>query len=332
MKRIFLSCIIAIAAVAYANAQQISVVSPSGTTTLYTDLNLAIQGAQAGSTVYLSGGGLVSDTTKIKKKLTIIGLGHRPDNDKNNADGNTDVSGNLWFEGGSDGSAVMGLYLSGDVNIGTSTDDVNNFLLRYCNVNSVQVGNSNCQEIRINQNYLRNTSSGGNSPIQFTNNIMHSAGWINGGKLIGNVVISNYYNNYEYQLQSVQIVNNIFKDRGNTSNGSGNNVVSNNMSNLYWGNNCIVPDNWEDVFIGPDNGVNPSSNFQLKDGAWKTGATDGGEIGIYGGETKFSNTALPPGPRIVRKKIADQTDENGNLRVEIEIQVGSSVGGGGGSW
>jgi len=306
---------------AYANAQQIAVVGPNGaTTSLFTDLNLAIQKADAGSTIYLSGGGFqVNDTTKITKKLTIIGVGHRPDN--KNADGNTNVSGNFWFEGGSDGSAVLGLYLSGDVNIGTSESAVNNFLLRYCNGNSVQVKNSNCQDIRINQNYLRNPSSGGNAPIQFTNNIMHSAISINGGKLISNLIRYFFdYGFYEYGLQSVQIINNIFRERGGASYASGNNVVANNMCDVALGDNCIVPDNWDDVFEGPDNGVNPTSNFRLKNGAWKTGATNGGEIGIYGG-SGFSETALPPMPRITNKVIAKQTDANGMLKVQITISA-----------
>ena len=171
MKTTIFSFIAALAATLALQAQQISVVTPDGTSTaLFTDLNLAIQAATSGSTVYLSGGGFqVNDTTKIKKRLTIIGIGHRPDND--NADGNTNVSGNFWFESGSDNSAVLGLYLSGNVNIGTSAGAVNHFLLRYCNVNSVRVGNSNCQGIEINQNYLRTTSDFGNAPIRLTNNI-----------------------------------------------------------------------------------------------------------------------------------------------------------------
>jgi hypothetical protein len=170
MKKTFLFFTVAFAATFALNAQQISVVAPGGATSIYSDLNLAIQGAMGGSTLYLSGGGFqVNDTTKITKKLTIIGIGHRPDND--NADGNTSVSGNFSFEGNSDGSSVLGLYLSGNVNIGTSAVAVNNFLLRYCNVNSVQVQNRNCQNILINQNYLRNSSSCSYAPVTFTNNI-----------------------------------------------------------------------------------------------------------------------------------------------------------------
>ena len=128
-------------------------------------MNLAIQEADAKSTVYLSGGGFkISDDTKITKQLTIIGVGHRPNN--NNADGNTNVSGNFWFEGGSDHSRLMGLYLSGDVNIGTAETAVNDFLLRYCNVNSVQVKKDNCMEIQIT--YWFDSNSENAETVQIT--------------------------------------------------------------------------------------------------------------------------------------------------------------------
>jgi hypothetical protein len=87
-----------------------------------------------------------------------------------------------------------------------------------------------------------------------------------------------------------------------------------------WGVNCIQTGDW-DIFAGPNNGANPTSNYALKPGSpGKNAATDGTDIGIYGG-TGFSDSALPPGPRIVSKKVADQTDANGNLRVEIKVSA-----------
>lgn len=95
---------------ATARSQYISVANPAGMTTIYTDLNLAIQDAEPGSTLYLSGGGfLLNDATKITKKLNIIGVGYRPDND--NAAGNTVIGGNLYFEENADHSVQMQLKL-----------------------------------------------------------------------------------------------------------------------------------------------------------------------------------------------------------------------------
>ena len=329
MKATIISFFAAFAVSLAVHAQQITVVTQYGITSLFTDLNLAIQSAQAGSAIYLSGGGFqVNDTTKITKKLTIIGIGHRPDND--NADGNTNVSGNFFFNGGSDGSAVMGLWLSGNVNVGTADAAVNNFLLRYCNVNSVQVGNSNCQGVLVNQNYLRNMSSGGNSPVLFSNNILFSIYYLNGGVINHNVIrerigdsTSGWGKSAQGEVINCEIKNNIcfYTDYWWTTNCT----FDSNMALPGVGgvgdNSIAVGNDWENVFEGNYSGVNPNDNYALKAGApGKNAATDGTDVGIYGG-AGFSDTALPPGPRIVSKKIAEQTDANGNLPVEITVSV-----------
>lgn len=307
MKTKFFFFIAALAATVAVHAQQISVVAPSGASSFFTDLNLAIQNAQAGSTIYLSGGGFqISDETKIKKKLTIIGIGHRPDND--NADGNTNVSGNFWFEGGSDNSAVLGLYLSGTVYIGTSEGAVNNFLLRYCNVKSVSVKNMNCQDVRINQNYLRDVSYVGWAPVYFSNNVSNGIETVQGGTIINNIIM-NYIGGITVGVNTANdctIKNNIV---GRSINGN-NNLMSNNLTDIIWGNHFDFP------------GVlSPNYNYQLReDSPGKNAGTDDKDIGIYGG-TGFSPTALPPIPRITDKKIAEQTDENGKLKVQIQVKA-----------
>ncbi|MDR1091795.1 MAG: hypothetical protein LBL79_12045 [Prevotella sp.] len=330
MKKVFLTWMAFFAAIVAANAQQISVVAPGGATTLYASLDTAITQAAAGSTLYLSGnlsgGGFqVKDETKITKKLTIIGIGHKPDND--NADGFTIISGNLFFEGGSGNSALMGVHLSGNVHIGTGEVAVNNFLLRYCNVNSVQIQNSNCQGIVINQNYIRERSGGGNSAITLTNNVLHSINSVNGGVIDHNIVRYNQYSSYHnYALLNVsntQISNNILIDASNIHSGS-ECIIRNNMLNADWGDETngtikIVGD-WEDVFEGPITGVSPACNYQLKGSQGKGDATDGTDVGIYGG-TNFSDAALPPIPRIINKKIAEQTDENGKLNIQVYVKA-----------
>jgi hypothetical protein len=96
------------------------------------------------------------------------------------------------------------------------------------------------------------------------------------------------------------------------------------MLNGDWGDETnatikIVGD-WEDVFEGPITGVSPVCNYHLKSNQGKGEATDGTDVGVYGG-TNFSDAALPPIPRIVNKKIAEQTDENGKLKVQIQVQA-----------
>ena len=130
MKKLFLTLIMAVFTTELLQAQQISVVSSGGATTLYQNLKDAIEGADDGSVIYLPGGGFpIADEVKITKKLTIIGIGHKSNND--NVDGITTISGNLYFIEGSSGSAVMGCYLTGGVYIGDGNISVNNILIRY---------------------------------------------------------------------------------------------------------------------------------------------------------------------------------------------------------
>ena len=301
LKKAFLLCVTACLPAFVAWAQQIAVATPAGATTLYQDLNLAIAAAPAGSTVYLSGGGFhISDTTKIRKRLTIIGIGHRPDSE--NADVNTTVTGNFNFEGGANGSALMGVFLSGNVNLGTGGANgtfINGFLLRYCNVNSVRVHNGNCVGVEINQNYVRNNSHGGGTNIQFTNNILHSITEVDGGKIENNTILHSVSGYSLFRTYNSPITNNVMRYGG---------ITTTELAH----NNLIGTDDWDTVFVGPNNGVNTSSNFRL--------ASGNNTIGIYGGGG-FSDTGLPPGPRIVNKNIPGQTDANGNLRVQIQVSV-----------
>jgi hypothetical protein len=307
MKKVIISILLGITTVTMAYAQQISVVNPQNVSTLYTDLNLAIKGANAGSIIYLSGGGFkINDSIKIKKKLTIIGVGHRFDNE--HADKNTLVSGNLFFEESSDGSAVMGIYLSGNIYIGTGSQAVNTFLVRYCNINAIDVRNSACQHIQINQNYIRGGSNGGGSTITFTNNILHSVGGINGGVVNHNVITNGG------GASNSQVKDNIFLNGEISSS-----VTSHNMSKNTVGDKCVVVTDWEEVLEGPNNGVNPTSNYKLKGNTGKGAASDGTDIGIYGG-TGFKDSALPPIHRIVFKSIPDRTDENEQLQIQVRIK------------
>ena len=299
LKKAFLLCVTACLPAFAAMAQKIAVVNPAGASTLYQDLNIAIAEAPANSAIYLSAGGFqISDTTRIRKKLTINGIGHRADI---NPDGNTTVGGNFYFEQGADGSALMGVYLTGNVNIGTSFANgtfINGFLLRFCNVNSVQVQHQLCTEIVINQNYVRSSSGGGNSNIQFTNNILHSISNVNSGKIEYNTIIGNASGDAATWIVShSSIVNNV--TFWAVPSGSGNQIS----------NNLRISD--ADI-VGPNNGVDVTSNFRL--------ASGNNAIGIYGG-TGFSDSQLPPGPRIINRNIPSQTDANGVLRVQIEVSV-----------
>ena len=324
---------VAFAATITAGAQNIAVVCPGDTTSLYQSLDEAIKKAKPKSIIYLPGGGLtVSDSTKIDKQLTIMGVSHRGDTD--NADGATVISGNLNFVGGSSRSAVMGVYLKGDVYIGTETDSVTNFTLRYCNVNSVQVKHSGSTGMIVNNNYIRSTSFFGQTNPKITNNIAHSFYDINGGQITNNVITSygtiwggagsygSWYYTQAIGADNSIITYNVLIDPSDRLKGS-NCYVSHNLlqsSDVKWAtNNDIADDNvelenidWGQVFKN-SNGVLLSSNYKYKEEYMQYS-----DIGIYGGSS-FNDKGLAPIPRIVSKEVDEQTDGTGKLTIKVKV-------------
>ncbi len=318
MKKLLLTLFLTVMVSAVAQAQQISVVSSNGATTLYSTLQEAIEGASNGSVIYLPGGGFpISDEVKITKKLTIIGIGHYTKNE--NVDGVTTILGNLFFNEESGGSAVMACYITGNVNIGV--DDI---LIRYCNLNSVQVNNQTCKGTEINQNYIRSSSNFNQTPAKITNNVMWSVGYVTGGNISYNFFngwFNAYYGGATYEINSSFVSNNCF-NQGDLTNYS-NTITSGNMGTSdHVGDNCIYLGenvNWNDVYVNYNNGaISPKSDFHFKDD-YKQYEN---KVGIYAGDTPFNDNQIAPVPHIVAKHVDEHTDTTGKLNIKIRVKAG----------
>ena len=326
MKRQVITLLLAIMALAATQAQQISVVTSGGATSLYTNLKDAIDGAASGSVIYLPGGGFpVGDTVKITRKVTIIGIGHKTRNE--NVDGNTIIGGNLWFNTGSDGSAVMGCYISGNVNIGED-GKVDNVLVKMCNINSIQVKNEESKGVVVNQNYIRGDSNYGNATdVTISNNITWRIWNIGSGTIKNNTICcdnSSYYSSSPRSLDNVNraiINNNLFRNGSGIHRGSdcqaSNNYVTNNGS---WGDDPVTIEGATEANLFQNlNGwaVNPISNFHFTQDyeSYET------KVGVYSG-TSFSDDQLPPTPYIVAKVIPEKTDAEGKLNIKVRVKAG----------
>lgn len=313
-------------------AQSISVVAPDGTTKLYQTLTKAIEGATGGSVIYLPGGGFpINDSVKITKKLTIIGIGHKIKTE--NPDGYTTIGGNLFFNQGSDGSALMGCYVTGTVHIGNDAK-VDDVLIRCNNINHVWVGNGS-MGTNVNQNYLREGANFTGTSGRVTNNVTKYVRDMDDGFISNNIITD--YSGYESYVRAAiflcdrtSITNNIiFSDNigreGSSSyyryiHTGSNCFASGNMCMVNWGDDCINLGgegfSWSNVFENW-NGISATSNFKFKE-EYKQYE---GKVGIYGG-TKFSDDQLAPVPYIVGKDIPEQTDAAGQLHVKIRVKAG----------
>lgn len=298
MKHLFLTLLVMLMTVATLTAQQIAVVSSSGSTKVFSTLDEAIEGASAGSTIYLPGGGF-HVSTKIDKQLTLLGISHK--GNSVNADGNTSISGNLDFAPGSDGSAVMGVYLHGDINIGVD-GCVSNITVKYCNINSIQVKTEKCPGIYVNQNYLRSRSGFGSSNVVFTNNVSNYIQSINGGTIEYNIICGSYYFAYR-DYRSIMAENS----------NSRYNVLSNGISGT---DDIGSITNFDFVNFIDWKGITSQSDCHFKDEY-----TGDKNAGIYAGGTGFSDGCLPPAPHIVEKAVAEQTDANGKLHISVKVKA-----------
>lgn len=324
MKKLFLTFLFAIVATLAAMAQQISVVSSEGSTSLFRTLQEAIEGAEDGSVIYLPGGRFsVADSVKITKKLTIIGIGHYLSNE-GNEDGATRIEGNLWFDEGSSGSAVMACYITGNVNIGDGGATVNDAVVRYCNLNSVQVKNNSCLGIIVNQNYVRSSSNFGMSEVTITNNVIIKILNVGSGVIKNNVICGSNYSSttFIFSLTNVNnslIANNVFINVGDgILTGSGCDRIGNFAVGGSWGDNPVVIDaSVEDIFEKYNNWkVTPESNFHFKDAYQQYES----QVGIYAG-SGFNDKQQAPVPYIVAKQVASETDASGKLNIKIRVKA-----------
>ena len=327
MKKIIFTLFFAIMATTGLYAQQISVVSSGGTTSLYRTLPEAIKGAAPGSVIYLPGGGFsIDDSVKITKKLTIIGIGHKSNYD--NVDGVTTILGNLFFNGGSNGSSVMGCYITGNINIGSDNTSVNDILIRYCNALSVRIISNICLGTVVNQNYIRGPVGFSNYPYasaEITNNVIYYISGIRGGVISNNIIT--HSSSTSYALSSVfntVVTGNIFLPTSYIYSVR-DDLIGSVLSNMGFGNLSCDEDyinlkgiNPNDVFENYNNGkVDPSSDFHFKE-AYKQYEN---KVGVYANGTDFDKQ-LAPVPYIVAKQIPEQTDAQGKLNIKIRVKAG----------
>lgn len=268
-----------------------------------------------------------------------MGVSHRGDTD--NAEGATIIGGNLNFIEGSSGSSVLGVYISGNINIGTTEFAVTDLIIKKSNANSIQVKNSSSSGLVVNQCYLRGLCNFGNCNAHLENSIIYSACNINGGIInhciiteAGNDVTESVYGNYQwhtihhyYPLNNVSntsVTNNFFLNIGGGNTVSNCQILKNCIGVASWGNDeaPIVLDTdktFNDIFYA-NKGVKISSDYRIKEKSSNFIGTDGTYIGIEGG-SGFDPDALAPIPRIISKKVEEQSDANGKLTINVTVKA-----------
>ncbi|MEN9918246.1 MAG: hypothetical protein RL662_682, partial [Bacteroidota bacterium] len=304
MKKLFSFSLVLLCCFNWAQAQIISVVSPTNETKNYTDFKKAITEAPAGSMVYLPGGTFSGNgEIEIAKNIHIIGVGY--EKSVNPIAGETSIGDMITFLTGADGSTLTGVQV-GYVNIGKADGTnfvVNNLLIKQCLINSLSIRNAKGQlggtGVFLEQN-------------KFTGEVALRT---KKATIINNLFLKTNGTNINYPMESV-IKNNVFfsatpirvipEDVNNDPN-IGNNVDNNifvegitdgftKVKFLTFKSNIICN---ATVMDGNFSNVNKNSlfkpnTFQLQDNSvGKNKGTDGKDLGVYGGSSTWIEGGIP---------------------------------------
>ncbi len=327
-------------------AQSRFVVQNAAGATIYNTLDSALNYSVSGDTIYIPGGAFNIGNKQISKKLQIIGVGHYADS--STATHITSITGNLYFLSGSSGSSIHGIYLSGDVRLGTNGSNMQ--------VNDIQVIRSNIAGVVLSMDtYTNNPSSSGHliseSVVRNTIHILHTQNVLiektiiqgavqsfNGNLYVRNCIFTGAEGcpGYNVNGTSALFENNIFYNNSFGCSGSplaystsciyNNNLFTSGISvpsGTNIGNGNITNHPQASVFVN-HSGTTFSylSNFHLN--AACTGinaATDGTDIGLYGTAIPFKEGAVPFNPHIIQASVGTNTNTSGEVNVQIKVSA-----------
>lgn len=326
-----------ISVVAFAQ-QNVAVLHSSGEVNAFMghkSLITALDSAQSGDTIYLSGG-IFATPSEITKGVAVIGAGFYPDSTL--ATSKTILGGNIKVSGTADNFYLEGVEITGDLTLASSADTINNVTLIRNKINGKFGGGANGRRINacnvigcvlvsgFAMNYCDNTF--------VTNNIIASKLYMSNYNTISNNIFLSALGlepnpgiaDFDYNT----VRNNIFLNKIVTYSSSlvHYNLYENNMTisatPAYGSGANITATKWEgvskdDIFVSQDSTIyNYGDNYHLKKPSTWIG-TDGSEIGIYGGAFPWKEGAIPSNPHIRSNKTASQTDSQGKLQLDIEV-------------
>ena len=330
--------ILLLACIQLTHAEILVVDNNPGSTALYSDINDAIDAADAGDTLHIIGSASTYPAVTLDKQLVILGTGFDPQRD------NPVVAAayTFYITTGSEGSVVMGLQM-GAIGI----QNVNNIRVEGCNftyyaniaggLGSVNI--SNCHNIIIRGNAISQVTNLTQSPVStnifLENNIIHNGansstwgaliGWNDASQVVRNNVFVGDGRPTFLSCSNIQVLNNIFYAKEPVT--CSNCVILNNLT--YLTDNTLPEEddnlNADPMFVNPPppaayGGYWSSMDYHLQEGSVAIGAgTNGTDLGIYGGLIPYRKGGEPPIPKIsVFNILNTAVPPGGDLNIEIE--------------
>ncbi len=251
-----------------------------------------------GDTIHLQGSATIYKGATITKRLIIIGSGYfLPYNLNTSANKLTTNISDIAFKGGSAGSQLLGINVSGVFGISIVAS---NITIKRCKVDNSITLSDNISDIKILQNYFSNNNAStiNTSPFGFPTDIIFNNNICQRTLIISpiNYIFQECNNNIfdvptatpAIQIYAGSFQNNILTNPNATAiiNGGDFTNVSYNISasrnnQFGTGNNNIVVTDTSTLFVG---GTSPDGRYQLKAGSPAIGnGSDGTNRGVFGG-------------------------------------------------
>jgi len=301
----------------------------------YSDLQEALTNAESGDVIYIEGTGIpYHDSYHVDKPyITLIGPGYfLALNDSTQAGKAPAMIDNLYIDATATGATIMGLRITETyVNAG-SVEITRNHIYR------VWVAQSNsATDLSLHSNYFTyRVHVDNNHPANASiyNNIFKASytaivNYGNASLNIYNNVFDVYYGGEILDVENANIYNNIiFNAYPNyysfiDANPALNNSVANNVicqeelpqfPNNVWG--VAI----EDVIVYTTGGV--EKKYKLPAGSPAIGAGENGvDCGIFGGDTPYVLSGIPPIPHIFESNIPSSGSSSEGLPVHIKAKT-----------
>jgi len=285
----------------------------------YLDLQIAINEASAGDTIYVEGSAVdyessVSSDYTVDKKLHIIGPGYLlGQNDSLLQFREEATIGDYFiFSTGAEGSIIEGLHFDDQVRANTS-----NIIIRNNRIDAnayIGINSNECTDILYLQNHLTSLYV-----------------YRGGDGVIKNNIVSGTITNTSDAGSELQIVNNTFTT-SSTSDAikvNGSYVVNNIMAGTIMNgtsntleNNFTSAEDYLTNFVGPEKGDSDSKWQLLETSKFYAGATDGGQCGAFGGATPYRLSGLPNSvPQIYKIESSGTATESTGLSVTLKVKT-----------
>lgn len=318
--------------------QQRVALNSNGTSTIFSGSNPftdAYNASNHGDTIYLPGGNIPFPTT-IEKQLVIIGAGHHPDSSAVTAP--TVLNGNLTLAENATGTRLEGLRLTGTLYTTTNhkIDNLSFLRARFGAVHFQGDRTTPCENVTFLECVVDGGLSLENSrQISFNNSII--GGQIYYGEELSVMNSLILYNSTSWSGSSACIQNthnSFFANNVFHRNVYSYVVLVNSTLNTFTHNVFTsVPDAGPNTFIFSYENVDLNSFFINQSGHSFSYSHDynlvdpssflgnnGTQVGVYGGAFPWKAGFIPRNPHFQFKSIPAQTDNNGQLQIEITIE------------